>query len=219
MTTLHGADMRYPVCDLFASIQGEATWTGCAMLFVRFSGCPLACPWCDEPRHKDPEATRLLTGAEIVAAMRQLDPTLSRILLTGGEPLAVKGLAHLVACLKEQGYWLAMETCGIGGEIPSGLDWITLSPKTPLPEAVFAQAHEIKYIVASSPTDRQTKEIQARARMQENVWVQPRAEGEDEPTGPTTNPPQALQHCLTHIKQSAGRIRLSLQTHKWIGLP
>ena len=218
MTTL-AAEILYPVCELFASIQGEATWTGCAMLFVRFSGCPLACPWCDEPRHKDPEATRLMTSAEIVTAMRQLDPSLSRILLTGGEPLAVNGLAPLVARLKAQGYWLAMETCGVGGEIPPGLDWITLSPKTPLPETVFAQASELKYIIDSSPAERQTKEIQARARTQNNVWVQPRAEGGAAATGQDLIPPQALQHCLDHIRQSGGRIRLSLQTHKWIGLP
>lgn len=219
MTLLAETEPLYPVCDLFASLQGEATWTGCAMLFVRFSGCPLSCPWCDEPRHRDPLAMRHLTETAIVAALRRIDPTLGRILLTGGEPLAVAGLARLVAFLKAQGYWLAMETSGVGGEIPSGLDWITLSPKTALPEAIFSRANEIKYIVPPSPTARQTREIQRRARMQDNVWVQPRSETGGDGTMQATMQPQALQQCLALIRQSGGRIRLSLQTHKWIGLP
>lgn len=189
------------------------------MLFVRFSGCPLSCPWCDEPRHKDPNAVRSMTATDILAALRQTDTLLRSVLLTGGEPLAIPGLALLVNFLKEQGYWLAMETSGVGGVLPTGVDWVTLSPKTPLPESLFVAAHEIKYIVSASPTDRQTAEIQQRAQTHANVWVQPLSEGGVDGADQSAINPHALQHCLGHIKQSGGRIRLSLQTHKWIGLP
>ncbi|MBF0402206.1 MAG: 7-carboxy-7-deazaguanine synthase QueE [Magnetococcales bacterium] len=219
MTSQVDVPQSYPICDLFASIQGEATWAGRAMLFLRFSGCPLSCPWCDEPRHKDPNAVRSLTAHAILAELRQAEPTLSALLLTGGEPLAIPGLAQLVAFLKEQGYWLAMETSGVGGTIPPGLDWITLSPKTPLPESVFARANELKYVVGATPTARQSAEIQQRARSHGTVWVQPQADGTLNAAGQEQINPLALQQCLYHIKQSAGQIRLSLQTHKWVGLP
>lgn len=219
MTARVDMQALYPVCDLFASIQGEASWTGRAMLFVRFSGCPLSCPWCDEPRHRDPDAIRALTATDILTALRQTDPLLRSVLLTGGEPLAVPGIDRLVHFLKDQGYWLAMESSGVGGVLPTGLDWVTLSPKTPLPESLFAAAHEIKYLVTDSPTERQTAEIQQRAQTHANVWVQPLSERGVNGEEPSTINPHALQHCLRHIKQSGGRIRLSLQTHKWIGLP
>ncbi|MBF0462147.1 MAG: 7-carboxy-7-deazaguanine synthase QueE [Magnetococcales bacterium] len=217
-TTSYRAEL-YPICDLVSTLQGEGTWAGMAVFLLRFSGCPLACSWCDEPRHRDPQATRHLTPAAIVAEMRRLDPHLTHILLTGGEPLAVPGLFYLVDYFKDHGYWQAMETSGVGGEIPFGLEWVTLSPKTPLPEALFNRADEVKYIIGANPSDRQTEEIQERARIHDNVWVQPCSEATVALPGQSPINPQALQHCLAHIKRSGGRIRLSLQTHKWIGLP
>ncbi|MBF0161914.1 MAG: 7-carboxy-7-deazaguanine synthase QueE [Magnetococcales bacterium] len=219
MNPLPKVEPSYPICDLFASIQGEATWTGRATFFVRFSGCPLSCPWCDEPKHRDPTAARHLTAGEILAQLRAIDPILRHIVLTGGEPLAVQGLSELVDFFKKHGYWLAMETSGVGGAVPSGLDWVTLSPKTPLPESLFAMAHEIKYIVPPTPARRQEREIQQRAQRHANVWVQPQSErGEGEAGRPPLDS-RALHNCLVHIKRSGGKIRLSLQTHKWIGLP
>ncbi|MEO5362107.1 MAG: 7-carboxy-7-deazaguanine synthase QueE [Magnetococcus sp. DMHC-8] len=217
MTATVETEPLYPLCDLFASIQGEATWTGRAMHFLRFAGCPLACPWCDEPRHRDPQAVRHRTASDIVTALRQLNPDLRHLLLTGGEPLAVPGLDRLVQVLREHGYWLAMETSGVGGTVPPGLDWLTLSPKTPLPERLFALANEVKYVVGATLDEHQARAIQHRARTHPNVWVQPRFDN-NQPDRSVIDP-GALYNCLTHIRQSGGRIRLSLQTHKWTGLP
>lgn len=247
-------ESRFPIYDLFSSIQGEATWAGQAMLFLRFSGCPLSCSWCDEPQHKDPQISRQLTAQEILEELRQTGPNLFHILLTGGEPLAVKELAQLVHFLKSQGYWVAMETSGVGGPMPLELDWITLSPKTPLPEALFAMANEIKYVVGASPIAQQAEEIQKRTKVHTNVWVQPQSAGIPKTPKVGQPPPSessyvwpvpqnhglaseksyvqhiqhdhglalnhdALQQCLKQIKNSGGKIRLSLQTHKLVGLP
>ena len=203
----------YPVYDLFSTIQGEATWTGRAMLFLRFSGCPLSCSWCDEPRHRDSSLTQHWTAQHILAKLRHVEPNLRSLVLTGGEPLAVVAIAGLIGFLQKQGYWVAMETSGVGGLIPASLDWVTLSPKRPLPEAIFAKADEIKYIVGAAPTVQQGEEIQFRATTHANVWVQPKSSdvGSDNYA--------ALQHCLHHISLSSGKIRLSLQTHKLVGLP
>ena len=107
-----------------------------------------------------------------------------------------------------------METSGVGGPIPPGVDWITLSPKKPLPDSLFAMANEIKYIVGASPTTQQVAEIQQRAKSHANVWVQPQSRHDT-----TAIHSAALQRCLEQIKQSNGKIRLSLQTHKLVDLP
>lgn len=227
----------FALYDLFSGIQGEGTWTGRAMLFLRFSGCPLACTWCDEPRHKDPQAAHSLTAQEILETLRRIDPNLFHVLLTGGEPLAANSIVSLVQFLKKKGYWLAMETSGVGGPIPPGLDWVTLSPKTPLSEAIFARADEIKYIVGAASSTQQEIAIQQRAKTHGNVWVQPQGIGitqarkerlhsnnqaldcSEPDLGRVGLDPNALLQCLASIKNSGGKIRLSLQTHKLVGLP
>jgi 7-carboxy-7-deazaguanine synthase len=189
------------------------------MLFIRFHGCPLSCPWCDEPRHRDPAARREWQAEELLTALRQLDSQLPYIVLTGGEPLAVPGLAELVNFLKAHGYWLAMESSGVGGAIPEGIDWLTLSPKTVLAEEIYQRANEIKYVINAPQTARRSAEILQRAQQHGNVWVQPQADGQRDAAGRERIPPQALAGCLQLIRQSAGSIRLSLQTHKWAQLP
>ncbi|MBF0214961.1 MAG: 7-carboxy-7-deazaguanine synthase QueE [Magnetococcales bacterium] len=200
----------YAICEIFVSIQGEASWTGRPMIFIRAWGCPLSCSWCDEPLHRDPAARRMMSGDEILDAVRQVAPGLFSVVLTGGEPLALPGLSGLVARLKEAGYWVAMESSGLGGALPDPMvDWLTLSPKTPLSEAIYQSASEIKYVVggeAGFPSH-----ILERAERHDNVWVQPRAMG-DRPD------PKAVAHCVEMTLRAKGRLRLSLQTHKYIGV-
>ncbi|MBF0175650.1 MAG: 7-carboxy-7-deazaguanine synthase QueE [Magnetococcales bacterium] len=203
---------RHAICDLFASVQGEAGWSGRAMFFIRFSGCPLHCVWCDEPLHRDPEAARLLTTAEILATRERLAPEIPHVLLTGGEPLAAPGLDALITALKQAGLWVAMETSGVGGEPPRGVDWITLSPKTPLPPEWYERADEIKYVVDAHPSPAWIEEILHRATRHPRVWVQPCAQG-------ALPDPGAVALCYNLVMQKGARLRLSLQTHKWIGVP
>ncbi|MBF0155067.1 MAG: 7-carboxy-7-deazaguanine synthase QueE [Magnetococcales bacterium] len=209
---MDSAAVQHAVCDLFVSVQGEAGWSGRAMFFIRFFGCPLRCLWCDEPRHRDPEFLRLLTTAEIVAMRRELAPAIPHVLLTGGEPLLAPGLIGLVADLKAEGLWVAMETSGVGGEPPSGVDWITLSPKTLLPESWYARADEVKYVVGGEPDPALIEEIHHRAARHPRVWVQPCARG-------GVPDPEAVALCYRLVLQAGDRLRLSLQTHKWIGVP
>ena len=203
---------RFPVCDLFASIQGEGTWTGRAMVFVRFFGCPLSCPWCDEPRRRDPEAVRNLTTTEILEEIARIGPDIPHVLLTGGEPLAVDGLSVLIRALKKKRYWVAMETSGVGGTVPPGLDWLTLSPKTPLPEGTCQTADEIKFVVGPVLSAHEARTIHQRAAIHPNVWVQPRADGDRLNL-------KAVARCIEQVMAAGGRVRLSLQIHKWIDVP
>ncbi len=189
------------------------------MLFIRFHGCPLACPWCDEPLHRDPAARREMLAEQLLQAVRRLHPRLPYLLLTGGEPLAVPRLAELVDFFKQQGFWQAMETSGVGGPIPEGVDWLTLSPKTKLAEAIYQRANEVKYVIGPSPSPRLRAEILQRAELHPNVWVQPRSGAEGNRQGQAIINPQAVAACLQLIDEAAGTIRLSLQLHKWLNLP
>ena len=71
----------YKINEIFYSLQGEGRWAGRAALFVRFSKCNLACPFCDT----DFATYRELSGADIVAALGQY-PLCRFVVLTGGEP-------------------------------------------------------------------------------------------------------------------------------------
>ncbi|MEO5376979.1 MAG: 7-carboxy-7-deazaguanine synthase QueE [Magnetococcus sp. DMHC-6] len=202
---------RFPICHIFASIQGEGYWVGRPMAFVRVWGCPLSCAWCDEPLHRDPQAVQYLTAQEILTHVQRVAPGIPNLLLTGGEPLAVAGLQHLVACFKQAGYWLAMESSGIGGEVPQGLDWLTLSPKPhhPPPASILAQAQEIKFIVDAHPSPTFQAIINQQAQHHPHVWVQPKARGSE-------IDPHAVARCVEMVLAGAGKLRLSLQVHKWI---
>lgn len=201
----------FPICEIFVSLQGEGSWTGRPMIFIRVWGCPLTCPWCDEPLHRDPKARQLMTSQEILAKMAHLAPNLPYVVLTGGEPLAMPGIAQLVQTLKQANYWVAMESSGAGATWPlPAVDWLTLSPKTPLPEAIFLAANEIKFVLSADGGS--TAPILACAAQHPNVWVQPQARG-------NTPDPQAVARCVNLILKANGKIRLSLQTHKYIGLP
>jgi 7-carboxy-7-deazaguanine synthase len=96
------------VNEVFFSIQGEGTRAGLPCVFVRLTGCPLRCAWCDTAYafHEGSERT----DDELLAAVRTYP---SRLLcLTGGEPLAQPPAFPLVKCLVESGFEVLVETSG-----------------------------------------------------------------------------------------------------------
>ena len=114
----------YHLHRIFSSIQGEGRNAGRPATFVRFSGCNLACRWCDT--HKDERM--LCTASDILKKVREHSS--KSVIITGGEPTVQKGLDELVRTLKDAGYWVALETNGI--RRPSGaelFDYISVSPK------------------------------------------------------------------------------------------
>jgi 7-carboxy-7-deazaguanine synthase len=96
------------VSEIFHSLQGEASRAGLPTVFVRLTGCPLRCVWCD--------TTYAFHGGENLT----LDQILSRVAphgtprvcVTGGEPLAQKGCLPLLAALCDAGYDVSLETSG-----------------------------------------------------------------------------------------------------------
>lgn len=101
-------DSKIRVTEIFHSIQGESTRVGLPTVFVRLTGCPLRCTWCD--------TEYAFTGGEIMPIRQVLDriaayacPT---VCVTGGEPLAQKDCPELLTALCDAGYSVSLETSG-----------------------------------------------------------------------------------------------------------
>jgi 7-carboxy-7-deazaguanine synthase len=96
------------VNEIFLSIQGESSWAGLACAFVRLTGCPLRCRWCDTAYAY--EQGRETPLAEVVARVQALGSGLVEV--TGGEPLAQAATPALVRALLEAGRTVLVETSG-----------------------------------------------------------------------------------------------------------
>ncbi len=96
------------VTEIFHSIQGESTWAGMPCTFVRLTGCPLRCVWCDTA-YAFSGGERMSFDA-IIAAVGAHGCDL--VELTGGEPLAQAGAYTLVDRLLEEGFTVLVETSG-----------------------------------------------------------------------------------------------------------
>ena len=140
--------MTYDLVEIFESLQGEGRNTGRPCVFVRFAGCNLACPWCDT----DTEKRFSLELGELVREIRSFRA--KSVVLTGGEPAIVSAMPELVAELKSEGYWIAVETNGL--KSPQWLqfvDYVAVSPKAEFAplyngEEALREADEVR-IVAS----------------------------------------------------------------------
>jgi 7-carboxy-7-deazaguanine synthase len=112
-----GQDHTLRVSEIFASLQGESTRAGLPTAFVRLTGCPLRCVWCDTKyAYQGGEDLDLKTILTDVAGF-----ALHYVCVTGGEPLAQPDCPTLLSTLCDAGYSVSLETCGtfgIGGIDP-----------------------------------------------------------------------------------------------------
>ena len=122
--------------EIFYSIQGEGNWTGTPMVFIRFSGCNLQCDFCDT-NHMP---FQLMSIADILAEINMY--SCRHVCLTGGEP-GLQVTKELINALHRQGRIVHIETNGTK-ELPSGIDWVTVSPK--MNEIILKKADEIKIV-------------------------------------------------------------------------
>jgi 7-carboxy-7-deazaguanine synthase len=96
------------ITEIFHSIQGESTWAGLPCTFVRLTGCPLRCVWCDtEYAFHGGERMSL---ESIVARVESIGTPLVEV--TGGEPLAHRNAFTLVRLLVDHGFTVLVETSG-----------------------------------------------------------------------------------------------------------
>ncbi|HEU5209972.1 MAG TPA: 7-carboxy-7-deazaguanine synthase QueE [Longimicrobiales bacterium] len=96
------------VTEIFHSIQGESTWAGVPCTFVRLTGCPLRCVWCDTEYAF--HGGEKMTLDAIVERVREIGTPV--VELTGGEPLVHRNAFVLVERLLDAGFTVLVETSG-----------------------------------------------------------------------------------------------------------
>lgn len=145
--------MKYPVIEIFASIQGEGAFIGKPAVFVRLAGCNLRCEWCDTKGSWDETRSEFekLSVEQIVTKIMEAGNNRKLIVLTGGEP-TIYDLTPLIKSLRDCGFYVAIETNGTNW-IESSVtdhhkpDWITCSPKPQSLFVVNCKPDELKYVV------------------------------------------------------------------------
>ena len=188
------------LAEIFYSIQGEGTWTGTPAVFVRLAGCNLNCRFCDT----DFSVKAFATVDGVVAAVREAGGDCPLVVLTGGEPLAQTESSALVRALLADGRRVHIESNGsVPVDLPAGV-WLTVSPKERLHPAMAARADEVKLIVDGRVPTEWLAAFEARTVP---TFLQP--EG---------NKPRNVALALEAAKADPARLRLGLQTHKYIGV-
>ncbi|MDE5980364.1 MAG: 7-carboxy-7-deazaguanine synthase QueE [Bacteroidaceae bacterium] len=184
----------YRVNELFYSLQGEGRYAGTPAVFVRLSGCNLACSFCDTQH----QTWQHMTCRQIVEAVG-LHPART-VIITGGEP-ALQLDAELTTALHEAGYTIHLETNGTLPLRPGvEIDWITCSPKDG-PALQIQHIDELKVLFRGEDV---SGFLSVPAR---EYRLQPLDTGDPERNKEIVK--QTVNYILNHPKWN-----LSLQTHK-----
>jgi 7-carboxy-7-deazaguanine synthase len=187
------------LAEIFYSLQGEGTWTGTPAVFVRLAGCNLACDFCDT----DYALKFIASVDDVVARVRAEGGDCPMVILTGGEPLAQAETPGLIAALRADGRRVHIESNGtIDVPLPDDV-WLTVSPKERLHPLMASRANEAKLIVDGRVPTEWLEEFP----LHTPVFLQP--EG---------NKPANVDLAVAASKRFPQRLRLSLQTHKFIGI-
>ena len=210
--------MAYSVKEIYYTLQGEGARTGRPAVFLRFAGCNLwsgherdrgtaICRFCDTDfvGTDGPGGGKFGSASALAARVARVWPSAGGgryVVCTGGEPFLQLDRA-LVEALHERHFEIAVETNGTL-EPPAGLDWICVSPKAGAP-LVLTRGDELKLVYP--------QEGLGPERLEDlhftHFFLQP-MDGPDR----KANTRAAMRYCLEHPPW-----RLSLQTHKLLGIP
>lgn len=216
--------------EVFESIQGEGAFTGMPSIFVRLQGCPVGCPWCDtkhtwevRPDMQSTEAIIMMENKDseryfasdleaLFALFKRYEYSARHIVFTGGEP-CMFDLTEVTTHAIREGFSVQIETSGTF-EIKCHEDvWVTLSPKINMKggylvrDDALNRANEIKHAIAMEKHIEELDELLARPgrSSQPLIYLQP----------------ISMQKRATELAVSTciqRNWRLSLQTHKFIGV-
>ena len=185
--------------EIFYSVQGEGMWTGTPAVFVRFAGCNLTCEFCDTDY-----ALKFIASVEdVIRQVRDTGGDCPMVILTGGEPLAQAAAEQLIDALRADGRRVHIESNGtIFTELPDDV-WLCISPKERVDARMAQRADEIKLIVDQRVPEEHLPLFASKPL----ILLQP--EG---------NKQQNIEVALRYAQLHPERFRLSLQTHKFIGV-
>jgi organic radical activating enzyme len=219
--------LSLPVVETFHSLQGEGLHAGRSAFFIRLAGCTVGCSWCDT-KHSWPQGSHPhrslaeLAGEAATAAIAGA----AFVVITGGEPLHhdLSGLCASLRQAQQTGLPLPMplhlETSGVD-PLSGRFDWITLSPKRHRPpRSDLLQACDELKVVVTAPADLTFAEAMAEQAFQGRSLG---ADGRRSRPGPALllqpvwDDPGAGELTIDYVRRHPAW-RLSLQSHKWLGL-
>jgi 7-carboxy-7-deazaguanine synthase (Cx14CxxC type) len=211
--------MGYVVKEVFATLQGEGFHTGRVSVFCRFAGCNLwtgreanrataVCRFCDTDfvGTDGPGGGHFVDAASLASHVAGTWPVASDacrfVVCTGGEPLLQLD-RPLIDELHDRGFTIAIETNGTIS-VPDGVDWVCMSPKAEA-DVVVTSGQELKLVypqVGGEPDRYEDLQFN-------HFFLQP-MDGPDR----EANTVAAIDYCFAHPQW-----RLSVQTHKYLGIP
>lgn len=194
------------VNEIFYSLQGEGRFTGTPAVFIRLSGCNMACDFCDTQHHTFTN----MTEAEIISEVTHYPAR--HVVITGGEP-TLQLTASLVNRLHAAGRFVQIETNGtlpLTDGLDTLIDWVTVSPKygqTP----IIQRIDELKVVYDIAHLEYIDNLDTIVARHRDAYYLQPCDRDDDEYN--EKNLASCIKYILEHPKWN-----LSLQTHKMVNI-
>ena len=194
-----------PLMEEFYTIQGEGYHSGKAAYFIRVGGCDVGCHWCDVKESWNPD---IHPPTEIQRIVENAARYANTIVVTGGEPL-MWNMTPLTSALREKRLQIHIETSGaypVSGE----WDWFCLSPKKTMPpvQEAYERANELKVIIYNQHDFQWAEQHAARVSKLCKLFLQPEWSRRE----------KMMPHIADYVMQHP-QWQISLQTHKYIGIP
>lgn len=197
--------LMLPLMEQFYTIQGEGFHTGKAAWFIRIGGCDVGCHWCDVKESWNPE---LHPPADVDQMVTEAARHSRTVVVTGGEPLTWN-MEPLTKRLKAAQMQIHIETSG-AYPVTGQWDWFCLSPKKtkpPVAEA-YTLADELKVIIYNQHDFKWAEEHAQKVGSSCRLFLQPEWSRRDKMT------PEITRYVMENPQW-----QVSLQTHKYLGLP
>jgi len=204
--------------ECFHSLQGEGKHAGRSAYFIRLASCKVGCPWCDTKKSWNSELhpQQTLIDLSISTANAQKEGA-AFVVITGGEPLhhnldhLCKEIRRSTLNLEKKSIPIHLETSGVD-RLCGNPDWITLSPKRHSPPLLdnLLSCQELKVVIQNAEdllfAEKMADLIKNNGKIKPQLFLQAGWENEE---GQTL--------AIKYVKNNPDW-RLSMQTHKWLGV-
>ncbi len=207
-----------PVVECFHSLQGEGEHAGRSAYFIRLASCKVGCPWCDtkDSWNSESHPQQSLIDLSTRTAKAQKEGA-AFVVITGGEPLhhnldhLCKEIRQSTLNLEKKSIPIHLETSGVD-MLSGNPDWITLSPKRHSPPRLdnLLSCQELKVVIQNAEdlyfAKKMADLITNNGKMTPQLFLQAGWDNEE-----------GKRLAITYVKNNPDW-RLSMQTHKWLGL-